>query len=363
MENLKLDISSNLLDMDKTISSQDYIDKISILLKHILQKRFSDDYGKQQIVPHKDRITISCPICGDSMKSSYKKRGNIILAGEHANYYKCFNCGAFCRIDKFFKDFNINLDLDMVNYISTNLGSFNNNVRLNNKYDISLLINTTELDKYAFTREEIKSKLKLIEVTDSPIKNWLYGRLQFKNEKFLYNKEENYVLILNLTKTGKILGAQKRTFFGDNKYVTYNASKLHEIFNLEKVPTDIDVLSQLFGILDINFNLPITIFEGPFDAFLYNNSIGNTGANKKFPFDLPVRFWFDYDKTGIKKSIQYINEGKSVFLWNKFLRDVNLPSRKKYDLNDVMIFAKKEGTKLPLFDNYFSNNSLDIIDL
>jgi len=363
MENLSFDISSNLLDLDSSISNEDYITQISNHLKIILQQTFKNDYLKQEIVFHKDRISMACPICGDSMHSSRKKRGNIILVGDHANYYKCFNCGAFHKVDKFFERFKIDLDLNVINYIENNKGQFNNKLYTTSKYDISLLLDINNVNKYTIERQLLKDKLNLIEVKNSSIWNWLTKRLQFKEEKFLYNQKENYLLILNLTNDGKILGAQKRLFYGDNKYLTYGSSKLHEILKLEKVPDEIDSLSQLFNIFQINFNLPVTAFEGPMDSFLFKNSIANCGVNKKIPFDLPLRFFLDDDKTGREKSIKLLNEGNQVFLWEKLKKELNLPIRKKWDLNDLMIYLKNNNMNVPLFDNYFSNDPFDLIDL
>jgi hypothetical protein len=361
VNNLEIDISSNFIDMDKTISKEGYIDKVTMLLENILKRRFPNDIIKQQIKTHRDRINFSCPYCGDSMHSSYKKRGNIILEGKHTNFYKCFNCGEFHRVDKFFKDFNTDLELEVINYISDNQGNFSTS--LSGKYDISLLLDVETIEGYAIDRLEIKNKFGLVEVKESPAWSWLTKRLQFTPERFLYSPSKKYILILNLTPSGKIIGSQKRLFYGDNKYLTFGASKLYELTGRGKVTDEIDLISQLFGIMQINFAHPITIFEGPFDSFLFKNSIANTGANKKFPLDIPVRYWFDDDKTGNEKSLKILEEGKTVFLWEKFRRDCNLPYRKKWDLNDVMLWAKKENVRLPMFDQYFSNDILDMIDL
>jgi len=361
MENLKIDISNELFDIDKPISKEQYIERIKVLLEPILKHVFKNNFIKQQIVTHKERINFACPYCSDSLNHQHKKRGNIILEGKHSNFFKCFNCSKFLSVNDFFKDFGINLDLNLVNYISNNKGNFN--MHLGEINDISPLIDIKTTERYAIDRQEIKNNFGLIEVKGSSVWSWLTKRLQFQEDKFLYNPSKNYILILNLTPSGKILGAQKRMFYGDNKYITFNASKIHELLKLEKVPDEINTLSQLFGILNININKPITVFEGPMDSFLMYNSIGNCGANKSFPLDINVRYWYDYDKTGIKKSIEEINKGNSVFLWNKFITDVSAPYRKKWDLNDIKIWAYKNNINLPNFDNYFSNNPLDIMDL
>jgi hypothetical protein len=224
-------------------------------------------------------------------------------------------------------------------------------------------LDVDNLEKYAINRQELKNKFKLIEVRGSPVYSWLIKRLQYSSEKFLYSPEKNYLLILNLTPSGKILGSQKRLFKGYNKYLTFSASKLHEILNLEIVPDEIDTISQLFGIMQIDFNKPVTLFEGPLDSFLFKNSIGNLGAHKKFPIDLQLRYWFDDDKDGRNKTIEYLEKGNNVFLWSKFKGDFGLPPRKKWDLNDALLFLKENNIKVYSFEKYFSNDPLDIIDI
>lgn len=71
----------------------------------------------------------------------------------------------------------------------------------------------------------------------------------------------------------------------------------------------------------------------------------------------------DLDETGIKKSIQYINENEYVFLWEKLRRDIEFPWRKKWDLNSLLIWGKENDVKIPRLDSYFSNDPLDLIDI
>ena len=365
-KNANIDFSSNLMDIDKSLSREEYVNRVVTLLKPILQKTFPNDFEKQQIKIHRDRINFACPICMDSMQSSHKKRGNIILTGKHSGFYKCFNCSNFSSVNNFFKDFKINLELDVINYISDNLGNFTTPSR---GYDISLLMDIETIEKYAIDRSKLKNNFNLIEVKESSIWPWLKKRLQYTTDKFLFNPSENYLLILNLTPSGKIIGVQKRKFSKYNRFETYKLSKLYELLEipLEEIDDEqqnyLNITSMIFNICLINFNQIITLFEGPMDAFLFKNSIANTGANKELPIDICVEYFYDSDETGIKKSIEHINKGDSVFLWQKFLRDINAPYRKKWDLNDIIVYGKQNNIKLPNFKLYFSNDSLDIIDL
>ena len=133
--------------------------------------------------------------------------------------------------------------------------------------------------------------------------------------------------------------------------------------NSKEIPEEINMLSQLFNICLIDYSKPVTLFEGPLDSFLFNNSIANAGANKNFPFDLNVRYFYDSDKNGRKKSLEKIDNEKEVFLWEKLKRDLELPDRPKWDLNDLMIYLRNNNVKTPYFENYFSKNKLDAIDI
>ena len=359
----EMSFDSSLSSIDNTISSNDYISNLVSLLQPILNNRFKDNYGKKDIRVYKDRISFACPYCGDSMKSDHKKRGNIIIQGKFKNFFKCHNCDEFKRVDKFFSDFKVTLDLSVINYITENINNFS--YYNDEKYDMSSFLDIELIDKYALDRQEFLKTFGLIEVKNSNVWPWLKARLQYDDQKFMYNPKFNYLVILNLTPSGKIIGLQKRLFSGVNKYKTYKFSKIYEILNkpVDKFVEEIDIISTIFNIFYINYAKSITLFEGPFDAFLFKNSIANTGANKALPIDINVRYFYDDDKTGRKKSIEKINEGEEVFLWTKLKTDLELPNRNKWDLNDVLIYLNKNNIPTPNFNDYFSDNELDIIDI
>lgn len=352
--------------VDNELTPQEYREHLTNLLQPILDQRFPTSRGKKIIEQHHDRITFSCPYCGDSMKSDYKRRGNFILKGKHNGFFKCHNCDIFKRIDQFFEDYKVNLKLDAINFMMDNLGNFHADSE--GKYDMSVFLDMNKLDKYAIDRQELLRYLGLVEIMDSPVRSWLSNRLQKDFKKFLYNPNENYLLILNLTQSGKILGFQKRFFKGNNRFQTYKLSKIYELMdkNLEiddEQKEYLDTLSMIFNICLINFNRPVTLFEGPMDAFLFKNAIANAGANKELPIELPVRYFYDNDDTGRRKSIEHLNNEEEVFLWGKFINLLELPYRNKWDWNDFLIWAHKNHKQIPLIDSFFSRDPLDIIDI
>lgn len=363
MNNINTILDLDILDSKNSLSKSNYINIIIDKVQSILNKRF-DDRNKHHIKIHTNRINFACPYCGDSMKNSNKKRGNIILEGKHSGFYKCFNCSVFKTVTSFFSDYKVSLDLDIIDYISNHLGDLRSS--FSEKYDISLLLDIELIEKYAIDRQELIKKFMLVEIIDSPVRSWLRSRLQFQEEKFLYNPAKNYLLILNLTPSGKILGFQKRGFnlkSYEPKYLTYKLSKISEGFKMGKIPEEFDSISVLFNITLLNFNMPITLFEGGMDSFLFKNSIALSGVNKIFPIDIPIRYWFDKDLTGVNQAIKKLENKQPVFLWERFIRDYNIPYSKKLDLNDILIYFKKNNIKTPLFENYFSDDPLDLIDI
>lgn len=367
-KNVNTNFQTTFEDIDKTISFEEYRDKLISLLKPILETAFPNNYAKQQIRIFKDRINFSCPICSDSAKSAHKKRGNFILKGKHRGYFKCHNCGEFHKIDHFFTDFKTSVDLDVINYLSANLGNFSAGDSV--KYDMSILLDVETIEKYAIDREELKKVFGLEEVSQNTfgIQSYLRQRLQFQNEKFLFNPKKKYLLILNLIPSGKIIGVQRRLFSGENRFLTFKLSKLYEemkkSFQVTPEQQDyLDTLSMLFNICLVNFKKPIILMEGPMDAFLYKNAIANTGANKELNIDIPVKYFYDFDDTGRRKSIEKLNQGYEVFLWQKLIYDLNLPYKSKWDFNDLLIYIRKNNIAIPNFSDYFSKDPLDIVDI
>lgn len=355
---------SSLSDsLDKSLSPEEYKGHILHNLESLLRQRFSNNPAKQKIHPHTDRVTFSCPYCGDSMQSDYKKRGNVILKGKFAGYYKCFNCGVFKPVTEFLADYKINAELELVNYLSSTKTDFKK--QSYGSYDISVLINAQSIEGYAIEREELKQKFNFVEVSGTPILSWLRGRLQFEEERFLYNYDKNFLVVLNLTRGGKIIGFQRRNFDKRlEKYNTYNLRKIYDEMGIDKeIPDEIDAISQIYRISEIDFSRKVTLFEGPLDAFLFQNSVANAGASKGFPIDMPLRYWYDDDQKGREKAVQKIEQGSEVFLWTRFRNHIGLPWRKKWDLNDVVMWLRENGKNKPIFDLYFSSDPMDALDI
>ena len=123
-------------------------------------------------------------------------------------------------------------------------------------------------------------------------------------------------------------------------------------------------ISTLFGIMQINFQRPVTLFEGPLDAKFMTNSLALATAGRsteEFDEIETVRYLFDNDATGKKKMIEKLKRGRPVFMWSKFLKDNGLDTYNIKDLNDLMIkcFELKSNAYKKIND-YFTSSQLDL---
>jgi hypothetical protein len=179
------------------------------------------------------------------------------------------------------------------------------------------------------------------------------------------------MFLLNLTANGEhVLGLQIKNMNKNatNKYYTYKLSGIYKNLFRERDQevieraSELDAISCVFGFSTVNLESPITIFEGPFDSFLYRNSVGLCSINNKFPFEVEdKRYFLDGDTAGREAAQKPLKEGEKVFLWKKFLDENGFPTRDKWDLNDVVVYAHKNGLKIKNLEEYFSNISWDLI--
>lgn len=360
------------LDLDASgtsgITREELVQELIPKVQHILNKRFPGNRQRQTIKVNKDTMMFAAPCCGDSASDDYKKRGNIILDGKFKNLYKCHNCGCCMSVYKFLRTYDEDLSLRVIDYMV-------NNAPDHDKVDANkltaVLYDTDIIDEYAIERGYFKTKCNLVECTGTYAQKYLYGRMQYNLDKFLYHPKHNLLFVLNLTERGKIIGAQVRSLNpnGPRGYKTYKLSKLYSLMMHEErtIPEEIENLSMMFNILLIDYNKPITVLEGPLDSFLINNAIATCGAGNRMKYQMRVRYMFDDDKTGREHAIEKINNGYQIFLWDKLKEDISLPRKNpigsKWDMNDLVLWTSRNGVKIPDLSSYFSNNPMDIIYL
>ena len=102
---------------EKEINEKKFLEEVLTKTNSILRTRYPELLSKQTLELNSSTILVACPYCGDSITDDSKKRGHIMLRGKWAGHYKCFNCGKFVEIEKFFSDNNEKLSEESIKYI------------------------------------------------------------------------------------------------------------------------------------------------------------------------------------------------------------------------------------------------------
>jgi len=357
---------------EHVMSDDDFRKSIYDKLQAVLDKAFPGDRERQRIKIAFDRWQFACPFCGDSAKMSFKKRGNFIFKeGPFFNSFKCFNCGTFMPISKFFKEHNTALSTEATDYLIANKNQGGMSLSMHNDYKESLF-NATEMRNYGIQIDELKQKFGLVTVQESPIAyKYLTGRLQFNFSHFLVDPKSNTLMIIN-TIEDRVIAFQIKSLVKTtgqaSKYVTISLKAIHEKIlqdgSHENVPHDLDSLSMIFNLYNVNPDRPVLATEGPMDSFLLPNCIALLGAKKHVSLGIPLWYVYDDDKDGRKEAIDKLEKEQNVFRWAKLKQEYMMPQRKKWDINDFFIWCKQTGVKTPQrWQPYFTNDPLDILDI
>ena len=367
-------LDASVIDNNPDYNDVQFVSEVQGKLQRILRREFPDSYQKQQIKKDTSGFTFACPYCHDSVKNMSKKRGHLIFNGKWAGNFKCFNCGTFTPIPKFMMDFDESLTLSGIKYVQEHrqpINSFNSS-----SAELTAdVFGKVLAEKYGIDRESFRDSLNLSEI-DTTYRgvagyNYLTSRLQYKFRNFLYDARTNSVIIMNLC-DNKVIGCQIRRLGADvpkdRRFLTFTLDRIYKkIYKqmLVQIPEELNTISTLFNIYNIDVYKPIIVTEGPMDAFLLPNAIASSGANKKLTVELPFYYLFDADETGNKRAIQKLREHNKVFLWGKLKKDLGLPKREKWDVNDVLLWCRdnKPGNFKINWIDYFSDNQLDMIYL
>ena len=368
-------------------SENTLLDNIEEKIQRILNSKFArDSFHKRQIDHYSDRINFACPFCGDSLRDPRKKRFNIYLNSLSCH---CFNCNHHSGINSFLKQFDEELSLEdkiQVHEIQQTSKKFEKRLS-NNQSSFAFQL----LDKLAIPKSVLFSMLKLITPYKSKeCSDYLNSRcISIKQWKhFAYNEKSKELYILNINSNDRVIGMQIRQLDPNSKksrYLTRSLSKIYsDIFSkdisiliarllktmengdkyimeedgVENIQANLDRLSGLFNIMNVDMSIPLTIVEGPIDSLCISNAIALQGATKLNNYfdDLKmVRFLFDNDKIGKVHTLNKLKTNKRVFLWSLYIKKMYIKDKVK-DINDIIRLKKFDKE---VYESCFSDDEFD----
>ena len=369
-------------------SENNTLDNIKNKIQEILNKKFANDsYIKRKIDVYHDRLNFSCPYCGDSRSDVRKKRGNLYLDSLR---FHCFNCSHSTGINRFLSDFNEELsneDKIAVHEIQQNAKKFEKRVS-SSQSSMSM----TLLDKLAIPKDILFRQLGIISpYKDVTASNYLKSRMiNIKDWKyFAYNPLTKELYILNTSPSDRVIGFQIRQLDPKSHKQRYTSSRLTKIYSdvfnkdingiverlllkeplgqkyieeedgVENIVANLDRLSGIFNIMNVNLSQPLTIMEGPIDSLAIANSIALQSAAKHLDgfFDEVenVRYLFDNDKTGKEMSLKKMKNHKKVFLWGQYLDMI----KSKTNIKDINDLQKQNLFNIDIIEKCFSDDEFD----
>lgn len=281
------------------------------------------EYLPHNYVKIGDKLNMRCPICGDSKKSSTKKRGWYYM--KNASFY-CFNCSTGMSGIKFLEFISGSSYADirkeyMKLYLKTG-----QNLSLSANYDIPSeepsMFQLQSIVKPEWKQplsDKAKAYLSGRKVTEAPfLKENLYS---------CYTKKgEEYIMI-----PWRLTGVD--AYFQLNDF-----QKLHSL----KYVFPKDKKKLLYGLDNIDISWPYIIaFEGVYDSLFVKNGIA-TGTKSVSDYQLKLikeRFprhqlviSFDNDKAGISSMVKLLKNGSDF----KYFKWFNKNTQQK-DINDYII--------------------------
>jgi ssDNA-binding Zn-finger/Zn-ribbon topoisomerase 1 len=266
-----------------------------------------------------DLYNFRCPICGDSTRNKNKARGYIYAVKNNTNF-KCHNCGASLSFNNFLKEMDPTLHkqytLEKFKEGHTGRGF------------------VVEAPKLEFKKPVFKKSLNLPRASTNPVAKEYLEKRKLNPEKFYFadkfkewtnsqkqtfdtiGRDESRIIIPMYDRDNNLIGFQGRSLVPNSvKYITVMLD--------EEAP-------KIYGLNEVNEQLPIYVVEGPFDSTFVNNSVALCGSDGDLGYFKGSDVILVYDNEPRNREIvnrigKCISRGQSVVIWPSGIieKDIN----------------------------------------
>ena len=296
-----------------------------------------------------DLYNFRCPICGDSQKNKTKARGYIYSVKNNTNF-KCHNCGASLSFNNFLKE------LDSTLHKQYTLEKFKEGHTGKNF--------VVEAPKLEFKKPVFKKSLDLPKASEVPVAKEYLEKRKLNPEKFYFahkfkewtntqkqtfdtiGRDESRIIIPMYDKDNNLIGFQGRSLVPNSvKYITVMLD--------EEAP-------KIYGLNEVNEQLPIYVVEGPFDSTFVNNSVALCGSDGDVRCLKGSSIVFVYDNEPRNREIvnrigKCISRGESVVIWPSGIveKDINDMILAGHDVQSVIKLNTYSGLEAKVkFNNW-----------
>ena len=270
-----------------------------------------------------DLYNFRCCLCGDSQRNKNKARGYIYSVKNNTNF-KCHNCGASLSFNNFLKE------LDPALHKQYTLEKFKEGHTGRNF--------VVEAPKLEFKKPVFKKSLNLPKASSNSVAKEYLEKRKLNPEKFYFankfkewtntqketfdtiGRDESRIVIPMYDKLNNLIGFQGRALVPNSvKYITVMLD--------EEAP-------KIYGLNEVNEQLPIYVVEGPFDSTFVNNSVALCGSDGDIRCLEGSSIIFVYDNEPRNREIvnrisKCISRGEKVIIWPSGIVDK--------DINDMVL--------------------------
>jgi hypothetical protein len=266
-----------------------------------------------------DLYNFRCPICGDSTRNKNKARGYIYAVKNNTNF-KCHNCGASLSFNNFLKEMDPTLHkqytLEKFKEGHTGRGF------------------VVEAPKLEFKKPVFKKSLNLPKASEVPAAKEYLEKRKLDPQKFYFahkfkewtntqkvtfdtiGRDESRIIIPMYDRDNNLIGFQGRSLVPNSvKYITVMLD--------EEAP-------KIYGLNEVNEQLPVYVVEGPFDSTFVNNSVALCGSDGDVRCLEGSSVVFVYDNEPRNREIvnrisKCISRGERVVIWPSGIveKDIN----------------------------------------
>lgn len=313
--------------------------------KLFLQKTYADNVGHRlerwSVQSHSPyRANFRCPLCGDSQKNKFKRRGYILERSGYLIFY-CHNACGTIGFEKFLKDhhgdlytmykFDLFKDMRQSNNVikiedieDDEEEEFIEDVQDKELSDVGLP-GVLECDHaYNYVRDRLipEERLDDIYYTDY-FYHFINSHVPNKFPNHYLERLDRRIVLPMRDFDGRIFGFIGRAIDKDNqlRYITIKID---------------DSMPKLFGLDQVDRSQRVFVAEGPIDSLFIDNGIAlaGTDGNPMSVFERKNDFVMVLDNQPrapdvIKKYEKYIHLGYNVVVWPSYI--------KQKDINDMIM--------------------------
>lgn len=306
----------------------DYIDRKHLLIASVYLEGWKD-LGN-------DKFNCRCPLCGDSEKNMRKRRGYFFVHN-NTTFYKCHNCGASMNL------------LGFLNNFSPDLASQYRFDRFASKYQRREVIEDTKIERFITnTAERLKRSHDLLADCDRllsldedhPARVYLDGRkIPRKQQKNLFYVKDASTFVPKIDGYADVYvqntGAILIPFYNEVGALTYCQLRFLS-GKIRYLTLEVSDGKKIWGLSDIDWEKPVYVVEGPFDAMFVDNCLAVAGVS-------------------ILSECKYLREKCKAGYILVFDKDYQT-NREVYD---QMVKAIETNEKVVMFDRHFSGKDIN----